>query len=95
MILQVNDRYRLVSDELQWAVQRLPITPEGSEPPKKDNWKNIAYYTELDSAVLFLAQHRIKALPGHYDACDALTPLCNTLDDIKKMVGELQCQLSS
>ena len=81
MIIEITDEYRIVSDPLQWIVQQLPPVTENQKKPPQ--WKGVAHFGTLNSAIVWLAERRIRTLPGTYKA-EALTPLCAALDAIVK-----------
>ena len=84
MILQVNSEWRIVSDTNQWIVQRLHTPEKAKEGNKVADpfWKSEAYTTAPDSAALWLAERRVRDLPGTYPAADALEVLGAALQEI-------------
>lgn len=84
MILQVNNEWRIVSDASQWTVQRLH-TPQSAKANKavgEPFWKSEAYCTTASYAAWWLAERRIRDLPGTYPAADALEMLGDALGAI-------------
>ena len=81
MIIQISEDSRLVSDTLNWTLQKRRKTGSG------EKWDALGYYAHIDNAVLDLAKRRLRCLPGNYGP-EALEPLCRALDtlreDIKK-----------
>lgn len=63
MILQVNDEYRIASDDMQWIIQQLPKRDE-TKARKTEAWKNVAYLSSLDAAIVYLAERRIRMIAG-------------------------------
>ena len=89
MILQVNNEWRIVSETNQWKVQRLH-TIEKEGPTKGDtDWVTEAYTTRPDSAALWLAERRVRDLPGTYPAADALEALGAALQEIVEDMNRL------
>ena len=84
MILQVNNEWRIVSETNQWIVQRLhvPKTAKGGNLPAEPFWKSEAYTTNPASAAFWIAERRIRDLPGTYPAADALEVLGAALGEI-------------
>jgi hypothetical protein len=77
MIIQINETYRLVSNELQWTLQK---RRKGGQQEK---WEALGYYTHIDNAVLDLAKRRLRCIEGNYGP-EALEPLCRALDAIRE-----------
>lgn len=84
MILQVNNEWRIVSETNQWIVQRLHTPKEARDGKKVADpyWKSEIYTTRPDSAALWLAEMRVRDLPGTYPAADALEVLGDALGEI-------------
>ena len=57
MFLKINDDYAIESDAMGWAVSKHAI-----EPKKGDHWKQIAWYSTLESAANGLLQRQIRCL---------------------------------
>lgn len=81
MILQVNGEWRIMSDTNQWIVQRLHTAQKGKHAGES-HWVNEAYTISPDSAAFWLAERRIRDLPGTYPAADALEVLGEALGAI-------------
>ena len=56
MIIPIDDKYRLKSDALQWAIQK--FTPTKKEPKK---WTSIKFFADPSQAATELVQMRIRA----------------------------------
>ena len=86
MILQVNAEWRIKSDSQQWIVQRFhtPVSAKGGHSVGEPFWVSEAYTTRPDSAAFWLAEKRIRDLPGTYPAADALEVLGEALQQIVK-----------
>lgn len=78
-IININEKFRLITDPLQWIIQEMPEATE--KRTKAPQWKNVGYFTSLDSALQCLAHRQINAIEGEYNA-EALAPLCAALDAI-------------
>lgn len=81
MIILINSEYRIDSDEHQWIIQQLPRQmKDGRRNPR---WRNIGYFKELDTALAWLAQRRIRLMPGTWEGVEALPVLCEALDSLR------------
>lgn len=76
MIVRINRVWRIASDLLQWIVQKRR-TVKG-----QDKWDSLAFFGDLDRAVIHLARRRVRMLPGSYGP-EALPTLCQALDRIR------------
>lgn len=81
MILQVNDRWRIMSDQNQWLVQWLYVVEDG-KTKGKESWQTKAYFRSADKAAFWLAQRRVRDLPGTYPAADAIEALGAAMGEI-------------
>ena len=79
MMIIVNAEYRIASDEAQWIVQYLPRLKDADR--RNPRWRNLGYFTSLDSALLSLAHRRVRLIPGTWGV-DALPLLCAALDTL-------------
>ena len=90
MIIPINERYRIVSDEYQWIIQKRRFR-KGEE-----DWQCLTYHPFLDSAIQGLREHLVRdsdaqtvadALQdiSHIDTTlsQALTPRFEALEDSK------------
>ncbi len=73
MIINLNDRWRFVSDEHQWTVQHR----EGSR------WNGRNYHHTLDHALVWAAQHRVRVTPGDYGP-EVLKPIVQRLAALER-----------
>ena len=76
IVIQINSDWRIVSDPLQWIVQRRR-TVKG-----KDKWDSRTFHSDLGNAVMRLASAHIRT----FDAVvgpDALEVLCHFLDSLE------------
>lgn len=76
MIIRINHDWQIASDPLQWIVQKRR-TVKG-----QDKWDSIAFFCDLDRAVIHLARRHVRMLPGFYGP-EALPELCQALDRLK------------
>ena len=81
MIIHINREWRVVSDPLQWIVQRRRSVNG------KDRWESLAFYRDLERAVLWLAERQIRLLGGECGP-EALTPLHQALDTLGNEIRE-------
>ena len=72
MIIRINSDWRSRSDPYNWIIE---TRRKGGA---RERWNAVAYYGELDSAVLGLVRRRIRVMAGTYHAV-ALAPLCRAL----------------
>lgn len=82
MIIRINDDWRIASDPLQWIIQKRR-TVKGQE-----KWDSLAFFGDLDRAVLHLARRRVRLLPGSYGP-EALPVLCQALDRLKAEISSV------
>lgn len=75
MIVQINPRWRVVSEAHQWVVQRGRIVKD------RDRWDAIAFCKSLDSVIVWLHRNRVWPDPGVYDSA-TIEPLTSALDAI-------------
>ncbi len=71
MIITINENWRIASDPLQWIIQKR-YGKDGN------SWRNVAYVTNLASALVTLGERQIFAMEGVYPS-EALKPLCHAL----------------
>ena len=92
MILQVNNEWRIASETDQWIVQRLhtPLKAKEGNEIADPYWVNEAYTTRPDSAAFWLAERRVRDLPGTYPAADALEALGEALQEIVVDVKQME-----
>jgi hypothetical protein len=80
MIIHLNHDWRIASDPLQWIIQKRR-TVKG-----QDKWDSLAFFGDLDRAVVHLARRRVRMLPGSYGP-EALPVLCQALDRLKAEIS--------
>ncbi len=83
VIILINSDWRIRSDPYNWIIE---TRRKGGA---KERWNAVAYYGELDSAVLGLVQRQIRVMAGTYHA-EALAPLCRALAGLE---GEIRAAL--
>ncbi len=79
MIIRINRDWLIASDPLQWIVQRRRSVNG------KDRWESLAFYRDLERAVLWLAERQIRLLGGEYGP-EVLIPLHQALDSLKSEI---------
>lgn len=85
MLIQINERYRIISDEVQWTVQHLPKKREGIKR-KEDRWINRGHFATLDTALMWASHQQIKLIPGTVDA-DNIIDIVHAIDKIHREIG--------
>jgi hypothetical protein len=85
VIIEINADWRIRSDPYNWIIETR--RKGGAE----ERWNAIAYYGDLDRAVLGLVQRQIRVMEGAYHA-EALAPLCRALAGLE---GEISRALAS
>jgi hypothetical protein len=58
VIIQVNDKYRISSDSNSWTVQRYV----GKRKDGKHEWEGLYYCVDFESALVSLAEYRIRTI---------------------------------
>ena len=81
MIITINDDWRVASDPLQWVLQK------SYQSKGEERQRSIAFFGDLDRAIVELSRRRILVLPGAYPAADALGPLSDALRSIRDDIG--------
>ena len=80
MIITINEDWRLASDPLQWVLQK------SYQSKGEERWRALAFFGDLDRAIVELSRRRILILDGTYHP-EALKPLSDALrslrDDIR------------
>ena len=92
MIITINDDWRLASDPLQWILQKRYQTKG------EVRWRSIAFFGNLDRAIVELSRRRILILDGTYHP-EALKPLSDALrslrDDICAALATFQTEAAA
>ncbi len=76
MIITINADWRLASDSLQWTIQHRSGSGE------TERWNGVAYFRDIDRALLELVRRQVGVLAGMYGA-EALKPLCDALQGMR------------
>ncbi len=76
MIITINPDWRLASDPLQWVLQKR-YQSKGEE-----RWRALAFFGDLDRAIVELSRRRILILAGTYHP-EALAPLSDALRSVR------------
>ena len=79
MIINVNEGYRISSDESQWIVQRKSVNKKNGNI----NWKNLTYHSEFGRAVDSLLQRQIRMING-----DDVYLISKKIDEISNELRE-------
>ncbi len=89
MIITINDDWRLASDPLQWILQKR-YRSKG-----EDRWRALAFFGDLDRAIVELSRRRILILAGTFHP-EVLKPLSDALrsvrDDIRAALESFQTE---
>ncbi len=92
MIITINEDWRLASDPLQWVLQKC-YQSKGEE-----RWRAIAFFGDLDRAIVELSRRRILILAGTYHP-EALKPLSDALrsvrDDARAALATFQTEAAA
>ncbi len=92
MIITINPDWRLASDPLQWVLQKR-YQSKGEE-----RWRALAFFGDLDRAVVELSRRRILILAGTFHP-EALKPLSAALssirDDIRAALASFQTEAAA
>ncbi len=86
MIIQVNDRWRVSSDSLQWVLQRRSVPRSGSK--RAGDWSSIAFAKDLSTLLNEMTRRQVFAIEGEYPS-SAILPLCEALDVIKADIARV------
>ena len=81
MIIEINPDWRIRSDPYNWIIE---TRRKGGA---RERWNAIAYYGDLDRAVLGLVQRQIRVMEGTYHA-EALAPLCRALAGLEREISQ-------
>jgi hypothetical protein len=87
MIIQFDERNRIISDDLQWIVQTLPI-PQPGVSRKAERWVNTAYCVDLNNAIMNMAMRKIRMIPGCIEATDGVAQICDAIDILRREIKE-------
>ena len=90
MVIEINDRWQIKTDALQFILQRRSWN---KEKKKWSEWANIAYSKNLAPILEVMIERRVFAHEGNYPAA-ALEMLAAFLDEIRLEVRAVQCKLS-
>ncbi len=82
MIVNINQDWRLRSDELQWILDRR-VQPKEDMAETEPTWRVAGYFRFIDEAIMELARQDIRLMRGEYPA-DALALIVETLDQIRE-----------
>ncbi len=92
MIITINPDWRLASDPLQWILQRRYQSKGGVR------WRSLAFFGNLDRAIVELSRRRILILAGTYHP-EALKPLSDALrsvrDDARAALASFQTEAAA
>ncbi len=58
MVISVNKQYRITSDSSCWTVQRYA----GKRKDGEDEWQGLYYCVDFESALVSLAEYRIRTI---------------------------------
>ncbi len=81
MIVDIGPDWRLVSDPLQWVVQK-----RVKAKATKHQWKSLGFHKNVGGALLQLAGRRVREIPGTYGP-EALEPLTAALDAMREDIN--------
>ncbi len=81
MIIRINSDWRIRSDPYNWIIE---TRRKGGAGERRNA---VAYYGDLDRAVLGLVQRRIRVIAGTYHA-EAVAPLCRALAGLEREITQ-------
>ena len=81
MIIEINTEWRIRSDPYNWIIE---TRRKGGA---RERWNAVAYYGDLDRAMLGLVQRQIRVMEGAYKA-EALAPLCRALAGLEGEISQ-------
>ncbi len=84
MIIDINETWRLKTDDLQWHLQRRSAARSASK--RAGEWKSVAYARDLSTLLLEAARRQIYGIEGNYPPT-AIEPLCECLASIKQNIN--------
>ena len=91
MIIDLDEKTRIVGTEDCWTIQRLPEKkPDSKNDPE---WRTATYHTTFDSALSAALQREIRIHPAHgvaeaIEAIEALTARYTAIFDITDQINE-------
>ena len=85
MIIDINEIWRLKTDDLQWHLQRRSAARSASK--RAGEWKSVAYARDLSTLLLEAARRQIYGIEGDYPPT-AIEPLCKALTMIKQNISD-------
>ena len=92
MIITINEDWRFASDPLQWMLQKR------YQSKGEVRWRSLAFFGNLDQAIVELSRRRILILAGAYHP-EALKPLSDALrsvrDDIDAALATFQTEAAA
>jgi len=61
MIINLSSEYKIITDDMQFVVQKMNIIQKGKttkdENVGKENWTNIGYFPKLNQSIQFVSKH--------------------------------------
>lgn len=81
MIIRINPDWRIRSDPHNWIIE---TRRKGGT---KERWDAVAYYGDLDPAIVGLAWRRARVMEGTYRA-EAVVPLCWALAGLEEEISQ-------
>ncbi len=96
MILQIDDKYRIVPDERNFILQRKADPKKDRRKRKKakqitDHWKNIGYWKDLSQLLASYTRQVLRVEIGGDTSLKALSRDPGTLRQAIERIGE-QCE---
>jgi len=94
MILDLDEKFRIVSDEYNFILQkrtdpsRGPNTPKGKKLKKTGGWKDVGYWSDLGQLLLSYSRQTLRA--SGVANMDEVCRLLETLREEIRAIGE-QC----
>ena len=95
MRLQINDQWRIESDERCWNVQRYAGTYKSGKHVGKPKWVSVSYHGTLPGAINSLAQRLLRESDAstNTEALDAAWRISEEINDALAEIGDQFCLL--
>ena len=82
--MRINDKWQIISDELNVILQRKVVTKATEDKPSAEHWNTEGYYVSPKHALKALVQ---KGITG--TGMEELQTICDKIDELYKMIDNL------
>jgi hypothetical protein len=88
VIIEVNDKWRIVSDEHCWAVQ------ERRNPNRKyrDGWRSVEWHARPHEALRSLSERRLRRLQGRFE--ENAVQVRRIIDELRAVADRIEAMLA-